>query len=161
MENISPTQELLFKHAHGYTKEIIDILFDQKIISEDQLVAGVFLRNLRRKIFGKNSVTACDYSRLEGRNIFYDSEDLSEEYELYKDIILNLKNIRALKIVVDICIYNLFPSDKIGYSKLSEGLSMIFEKITHKIYYSLDSASSFPFDSESEAGILKEENSFL
>ena len=127
------TSELMVKRLMDMTTEPLDLCLKKGFIDFQQHAYGMRFRWLYTLKFGLPSAKAYDPSRLSGREIdkYTDAVWLQNKQREYAEMVSQLKIIGALKVVSDICIYNIMPNFLLHpgsgslkeLGKLQEGLS--------------------------------------
>lgn len=132
------TPELVKKRLMDITTEPLDLCLKQEIIDKEQHAYGIRFRWLYTLKFGLPSAKAYDPARSFGREIdkYTDQAWLQKRQKEYTDIVTRLEIIDALKVVKDVCIYNVMPIFLIEPNldslkelyKLQEGLSLLMKE---------------------------------
>ncbi len=127
IKEISPTPELLYKSIFGYTKEVMDILFEKAFISEEEHYVALKFRILRSKVFGSAFVTANDFSCISSGDFFKSlDEDDEENYRLYNKVLDVFVARHDLKnIVNNICVFNIPPCNYEEIKKFQMALEIM------------------------------------
>ncbi len=103
------TQELTLKRALNATKEPLDLFFEKGLITLDQHQYGIRLRWLYSLRFGAIGISSNFPKDLLHQSQLRDIDWLSTKQREYKKIIEELESQNAKKIILDICIHNLWP----------------------------------------------------
>lgn len=104
------TIELRIKKQLGATTEIIDLILEKELITQQQHLAALHFRWLYTLKFGIKSLTSA-YNNTYAEISYLHSESWREEREAEYNSILNiLKNINADKLLLGICIFNKVPA---------------------------------------------------
>ncbi len=94
------------------TIEAIDLCLEHHFISLNEHTAWLKFRWLYFMKFGFPCILSRDLTECKGRNIekFVDPEVLKEAEQIYSEILKGLDFIKVRQLVVDICIFNIFPN---------------------------------------------------
>ena len=120
------------------TTEPLDLCLKEDVIDQEQHLCGIRFRWLYTLKFGLPSAKAYDPARSPGREIDKNTDQawLQEKQKEYSNLVFKLEDINALKIINDVCVYNIMPrflSEPDGESlreiyKLQEGLSLLMKE---------------------------------
>lgn len=135
------TKELQEKKRKGITNEPIDVCFQRGLISAEQHWSALHFRWLHTLRFGITTVRALDPANIGGIDHVPASDEYRERNEREYNIALEkLSAAGCDKIIIDLCIYNLWPNylrfrDKKYYTlqdekdlkKLKRSLSILFK----------------------------------
>ncbi len=116
----SGTKELRAKIRLNMTKEPVDICHERKIIGDDEHNAALHFRWLYMVRFGPPDVSALDWNNYYGRELKEDNHRWREIREKeYAEALEKLRGSGALKIVMNIVVFNHFPRFLTGVNFLS------------------------------------------
>lgn len=108
------TQELRKKHALGMTLSPLDLCLRRDLITKTMHRAGNHLIFLHRARFGmsylKCHISNCYHGFLVDGEYGATEEDLIRVQTEYKQVVELLQSLKAYDLVLDVCIYNLYPS---------------------------------------------------
>ena len=138
------TIQLQQKVGAGHTKEAIDICYDREIINQPEYRAALHFRWLYTVRFGAPDVSAVDLDGYMGKDVSQYTDDFWHE-QREKEYAMATERLRsdgALKIIMNVVIFNYFPRFLTGINatspsqvaqnekeiiKLSEGLAELAE----------------------------------
>jgi hypothetical protein len=108
------TRELREKHRLGLTLSPLDLCLRREIIDKDQHLAANHLIFLYRARYGLNQlrcqISNCYKRDAFSKNYIITEDDLKNIQDEYLDIVDLIKEWGAYDLVVNICIYDIFPS---------------------------------------------------
>ena len=147
------TAELAMKRALNLTKEALDLCLERRIISDEQHKSAIRFRWLYTIRFGAPNISALNMDKFEQAEFREDDEEwrLKREQE-YSMMIEKLRKCGALKIVMNIVIFNHLPRFLTGamchlrvqaiqnakeISKFREGLNelIMLDKLNKSVRY--------------------------
>lgn len=143
------TPELAEKRACRLTVEAIDLCLERGLISQGEHKAALKLRWLYFMKFGSPFISSRELTDCRGRSTQkgMDPEALKEAEQIYAEILKGLDFIKARQIVLDICVFDIYPAflgskyniiTSIECDKFSSGLKLVHSLLEQYQYLPRD-----------------------
>ena len=127
------TKELQKKRQNNYTKETLDLLSDNELITKKQHKAGIKLRWLHSIRFGIQRITSQvfeDYG-VEFKPHHYNLKWRASRELEYETAIKQLKRINSKKLIIDICVFNYRPAYLLNQDLIGDSIIIIEKELEY------------------------------